>query len=96
MEKISYEARASITRLVNFLPTLQWTLPKHQNLNLLFQHRTVFTGGEDGQVKAWRMPSDDTVAMDEPLSEESSQQIKKRKKQAKSPESEKKARFKPY
>ena len=96
MEKISYEARASITRSVNFLPTLQWKLPKHQHLNLLFQRRTVFTGGEDGQVKAWRMPSDDTVAMDEPLSEESSQQIKKRKKQAKSPESEKKARFKPY
>jgi hypothetical protein len=58
---------------------------------IFWQEQTIFTGGEDGLVKAWRVPEADTTHM--PASCES-EDVKKRKFKG-APESSK-ARFKPY
>ena len=52
-----------------------------------WQTGTIYTGGEDGIVRAWRAP--EAAAADEPS-------VHKQPKKARKEEAEKKKRFRPY
>ncbi|KAG6991278.1 hypothetical protein G7Y79_00054g089070 [Physcia stellaris] len=92
--------------LVPLRHTSEWSLDLQHGIRLPTAHgeeivrsmcfgtteQTLLTGGEDGQVKAWQLPSDDVVA-DVAMSEES-KDSKKRKKQ--DDLGSEKRRFKPY
>lgn len=60
------------------------------------QTSTIFTGGEDGIVKAWRPPTEDVVAAMEVAEESAPQKKEKTKKKNKKSKDEKKLRHAPY
>ncbi|KAI4104899.1 MAG: hypothetical protein L6R37_003023 [Teloschistes peruensis] len=75
-------------------PVMMWVSPVASNIRLPYttQEKTIFTAGEDGQIKAWRPNGEGNNAT---KIEEVPPEDKKRKKH-KSGDDHERARFKPY
>lgn len=73
---------------------MMWVSPVASNIRLPYttQEKTIFTAGEDGQIKAWRPNGEGNNAT---KIEEVPPEDKKRKKH-KSGDDHERARFKPY